>query len=60
MWSPLGYGGQPRDVVLAERERLILALVASTRVDLPSVLVHTAPEVHHHLGDIERGLAAPA
>jgi DinB superfamily len=118
VWSPLEYGCHLRDVLLAERERLVLALVsdgphfdplyrdervallryadenpqrladalvlaaqlfdwvaqsldagqlkrrctydlpAATQVDMAWVIVHTAHEMHHHLGDIRRGLAA--
>lgn len=35
-------------------------LPAPTRVDVAWALVHTAHEVHHHLGEIERRPAAPA
>lgn len=119
VWSPLEYGAHLRDVVIAQRERVILALLeeaphfaqlhrderatllryneedaeqvaaglavngrllcrlggtlttaqlrrtctydlpAPTPVDVEWVFVHTAHEVRHHLGDIERGLSDP-
>jgi hypothetical protein len=114
VWSPLEYGAHMRDVLTAQRERVILAVIEDvalfaplhrdervsllrynderpavaaalilgaellwlgggltdaqlerrctydlpepTQVDAAWVFVHTAHEVHHHLGDMERGM----